>query len=130
MCHGLQRRMCTKSQAAMLLSYIRVGGARPGAALQEQQDGQVEESHSAQPDIQGAQERDQEAQEAQILVEERGASTVDIDDQTDLHCCRSLSVSHGWSSKGWCNTADTNPVVLQLSERHMIMVHCALTDSK
>ncbi len=84
----------------MLLSYIRVGGARPGAALQEQQDGQVEESHGAQPDIQGAQERDQEAQEAQILVEERGASTVDIDDQTDLHCCRSLSVRAGAAKGG------------------------------
>lgn len=34
--------------------------------------GQVEEPHSAQPNLQAAQERHQEAEEIQILVKERG----------------------------------------------------------
>ncbi len=37
--------------------------------------GQVEESHSTQPDVQAAQEWHQEAEEVQILLKERGETS-------------------------------------------------------
>ena len=47
-------------------------GELQAEALTGRRHGQVEESHSTQPDIQAAQERHQEAEEVQILLEERG----------------------------------------------------------
>ena len=47
-------------------------GVLQAEALTGRRHGQVKESHSTQPDVQAAQERYQEAEEVQILLEERG----------------------------------------------------------